>query len=106
MNGEVTAMAWTQRVQSKPRFLTALVHSSLPALLAFPACAGDPTESATDAVIFESNWNTGVGADSAAIMDFNAPYGRWDIWEDGSGGTLQGGAYIMEIVGGIAPPGY
>jgi hypothetical protein len=57
------------------------------------------------AVVFESNWTTGAGADPRAIMDSGSAT-PWDIWEDGSQGTLQGGAHIMEVVNGIAPLGY
>ena len=61
--------------------------------------------SGTDGVIFESNWTTALGATDAAIRDLNSPT-PWDIWEDGSWGTIQNGAYIMEVVNGTAPPGY
>ncbi|PYO92721.1 MAG: hypothetical protein DMD62_12325 [Gemmatimonadetes bacterium] len=60
---------------------------------------------ASGGVVFESNWTTGTGATARSIMD-SASVTPWDIWEDGSWGTLQGGAYIMEVVAGIAPPGY
>jgi len=57
-------------------------------------------------VLFQSNWTTALGATDAAIRDVNASFGPWDQWNDGSAGSLLLGAHIMEVVSGIAPPGY
>ena len=55
----------------------------------------------TTGVIFESNWTTATGATLSALTDG----GRWGFWNDGTNGTLQAGAHIMEVVPG-GPPGY
>jgi N-acetylneuraminic acid mutarotase len=58
---------------------------------------------ASSGVVFESNWTTGTGADSDAIMDRGSAT-PWSDWNDGSGGSLQAGAHIMEVVSNVGLP--
>ena len=54
-------------------------------------------------VLFQSNWTTALGTTPRALADSGSPT-PWDILNTDA--SLLYGAQMMEVVGGISPPGY